>query len=570
MSSKWSQVVHTWEQADSFVSSMASRGLFNKAVDGETLHLRQTSCGLVEGSHRCPLRREGKSGGSYCGACGCGDTKIARLDGEGYTKLHYPYLICPLGRPGFSNHQGNFDACFVINLPDRVDRLSSFHERMKNTGWPFVRPEVFQATDGRKVGVPEWWKQGPGAWGCLQSHIRVIEHCLNNGITSVLILEDDAVFRDNFAEMWEAFIKEVPNDWQQLYLGGQHIKGEGKGATPISDRVCIPHNVNRTHAYALRGEGLKIAYRHLTNYADHALTPRHHVDHRYGVLHMQGAIKVYAPREWLAGQAEGKSDINNKVLSQTFWSGEGRRRERPTGDRRQRVHLDRLKESILHASKGKILAVVLGPFRSGTSAMTGALVQAGAHPGHRVIRPNARNPKGFFEAVALQRACYDIYPEPLLHLAVTDPIQRALKLGQWLEAQLTVENPIIVAKHPVLCFLTSEMEAMWPGVRYISMHRPIEKAAASLNAIPEWHDRIAAHGYDVALDCITRLDTARDDFLLGLKSADEDGRFVRVQYDELVDNPRGAMLPVRELLHLSDAQYDRAVAFIDPALRRTP
>ncbi len=107
----WEGVKETWAKAESFGRSLLSRSLGDRRVSLEQLQVRNVSChgqtleGAVVGP-ACSNRRLSEDGVShYCGACGCGDKKIARLDGEGYTKLHYPYLECPIGREGFSNGQ---------------------------------------------------------------------------------------------------------------------------------------------------------------------------------------------------------------------------------------------------------------------------------------------------------------------------------------------------------------------------------------------------------------------------------------------------------------------------------
>lgn len=105
----WNQVKGTWIQAGSFLKSMTSRGLTSRRVDITIKGQRHESCfgtdpsGRVTGTACRSLSKSPIDGGAFCGACGCGDTGVARLDGEPYSKLDYPYLECPRQRPGFSN-----------------------------------------------------------------------------------------------------------------------------------------------------------------------------------------------------------------------------------------------------------------------------------------------------------------------------------------------------------------------------------------------------------------------------------------------------------------------------------
>jgi glycosyltransferase involved in cell wall biosynthesis len=115
---QWNGVKHAWEKADAFIKAMASRGAIAAAKDilsidgvsGERVSAavyqeRVVSCFGGNGAPPCVHVRISTDKGSFCDACGCGGARLARLDGEGYTKLHYPELQCPLKRKGFSNYE---------------------------------------------------------------------------------------------------------------------------------------------------------------------------------------------------------------------------------------------------------------------------------------------------------------------------------------------------------------------------------------------------------------------------------------------------------------------------------
>ncbi|MBI1389927.1 MAG: hypothetical protein GC154_15915 [bacterium] len=230
-----------------------------------------------------------------------------------------------------------FDHVVCINLDRRGDRWRRFQENVASAGWPFVEIERFSAVDGHKVPSPGWWRAGGGAWGCHQSHVRILQQAIQDGMQSLLILEDDAVLPQRFPEVIEAFLSRVPADWDAIMLGGQHLRppeivDEG---TP---EIVQVRNGNRTHAHALRGNYIKDAYRHLCNYPEHAQRPRFHVDHRLGMLHESGKYKVYAPDPWMIGQANGRSDIAGDECSLRFWSGDPRNPRNP-GDPRNPIGL---------------------------------------------------------------------------------------------------------------------------------------------------------------------------------------------------------------------------------------
>lgn len=102
----WNTVKETWTKAEVFFTSAKSRGLVATATNtgGEkapedVITLRKQQC-----FGGCSQLRYTIDQKPFCGACGCGSNKLAILTSEdGYSKLDYPYLECPLKKPGFSN-----------------------------------------------------------------------------------------------------------------------------------------------------------------------------------------------------------------------------------------------------------------------------------------------------------------------------------------------------------------------------------------------------------------------------------------------------------------------------------
>jgi len=106
-----------------------------------------------------------------------------------------------------------------------------------------------------------------------------------------------------FAEKVRTFLAEVPDDWDQLMLGGQHY-GSARGRTDNA-RIVRCTNCQRTHAYALRGRFLRDLYQRWME------TRSGHCDHVMGP--MQRNYRVYAPEPFLCGQGQGKSDIRGSL-----------------------------------------------------------------------------------------------------------------------------------------------------------------------------------------------------------------------------------------------------------------
>ena len=216
-----------------------------------------------------------------------------------------------------------FDRIYVINRPDREQRLKSFLNDIEESN--LADPEdivVYPAIMGNRTSFPSYFQAGAGAWGCLRSHIRIIEdvimeqNILNKTIGSILILEDDAEFIPEALPMLNAFMHNVPTNWDQIYLGGQHRREpEHIGI----QRVMRAMSVNRTHAYALKRKIYKKVYVHLNHAPDYMGRQNHHVDHQYEVAHRRKDWNVYCPATWLAAQKEGRSDICDQDLGHRIW-----------------------------------------------------------------------------------------------------------------------------------------------------------------------------------------------------------------------------------------------------------
>lgn len=207
------------------------------------------------------------------------------------------------------------ERAFVISLPFRKDRLSSF--RSFTAGFKSIPEiELWPAIHGDTCLPPETWVAGAGAWGCYRSHLGLLEYCLNNSVTSYIVFEDDAQFRPDFDDKFESFVSKVPDDWQQVYLGGQLLHCDTHPTVKICEGVYRPYNVNRTHCYIVSRGGMLPIYQHLS---DLPFVAREHIDHHLGRWHEDQRNAVYCPGRWLVGQMGSSSNVSGKIEEVQFF-----------------------------------------------------------------------------------------------------------------------------------------------------------------------------------------------------------------------------------------------------------
>lgn len=216
-----------------------------------------------------------------------------------------------LRKPSISSMKSFFDQVWLINLKRRPERLERFWSEIEKANWPFRRPWVFEAIDGDKVGVPKFWQTGGGSYGCLRSHLSILERAIMDDVETLLVLEDDAVFLTSFADDVAGFLANVPEDWQCLMLGGQHVNSQPIPVKPGIVRAGGGGGIQRTHGYGLRGqEVMRALYRTWANAAVHC-------DWVMGPC--MAEFNTYAPEPFLVGQSDGQSDISGQRNPAKFW-----------------------------------------------------------------------------------------------------------------------------------------------------------------------------------------------------------------------------------------------------------
>jgi hypothetical protein len=182
-----------------------------------------------------------------------------------------------------------FDRVIVINVPRRTDRLEQFDKEAKRIGFEY---EVHPAMDGKFLGMD------PIVAGRL-SHIEVLRKIKPD--EKVLICEDDAKFREDFNEVFDEYMADLPTNWDIFYLGA--IKNETQ---PVNKHWVKQVVSTGTQAYCVNPAKVDL-------FIQIAREFDHHIDVAYRVW--ADRTKAYITQPNLVIQHDGFSDLRGELVS---------------------------------------------------------------------------------------------------------------------------------------------------------------------------------------------------------------------------------------------------------------
>lgn len=142
-----------------------------------------------------------------------------------------------------------------------------------------------------------------GCEACALTHQMVFKDIVAKGYQRALILEDDALFEDNFLEKFAA-IQEL-EDWQMFYFGGTLVNATGK---PIGNSAKI-NNALCGHAYMIRGAALLEAIK--------MIPERPTQPHDCYLCELQKIYPTYISIPFLILQKPGHSSIEGRFMDYT-------------------------------------------------------------------------------------------------------------------------------------------------------------------------------------------------------------------------------------------------------------
>lgn len=184
---------------------------------------------------------------------------------------------------------------FCINCAHRTDRWEHAQAQFAKFGLTTV--QRFDAHTGVIVH-----DQVNNNAGCTASHRALLEIIAFNRWPRAFIFEDDfEIIYEDFHDRWARYIKDVPADWDMIYLGA------GYGEPPVA-RVS-PHVIRAARLLTTSSYG--ITWQHARKIAPYisGIGP---IDSLYGGFHRDARTYIFQPR--LVVQYPNFSDLQGREM----------------------------------------------------------------------------------------------------------------------------------------------------------------------------------------------------------------------------------------------------------------
>jgi GR25 family glycosyltransferase involved in LPS biosynthesis len=197
-----------------------------------------------------------------------------------------------------------FKKLYCINLDSRPDRWERAKELFDQHG---LDVERVSGINGSQLGLDFGPEIKEGAIGCSLSHLFTIKYAQQNNLDNFLLLEDDVEFDDEINQKFFSYIDQVPDDWEMLYLGGQHFHG--------MNLKQVNENIFKCE-YTLAAQSVGIRNTLYQRLIDKVMNISKINDIHYAEMHKD--INAYVIVPHLTWQRVSYSDIEQVTVDYTF------------------------------------------------------------------------------------------------------------------------------------------------------------------------------------------------------------------------------------------------------------
>jgi glycosyl transferase, family 25 len=125
-----------------------------------------------------------------------------------------------------------FDRLAIIHLSDRDDRLRALTRELSKIGIDIDSPKV-TIPNPPMPETPNGF-HSRGVYGSFLSHLEIIEKAYRDGLDTVLVLEDDAIFSRRFRSQQQLISNHLrDHEWDLCFIGHSVLKELPHSATGL-------------------------------------------------------------------------------------------------------------------------------------------------------------------------------------------------------------------------------------------------------------------------------------------------------------------------------------------------
>ncbi|CAG8696430.1 21240_t:CDS:1 [Dentiscutata erythropus] len=200
-----------------------------------------------------------------------------------------------------------FEHAYVINLEYRDDRRKKMKALGDYLGLDLDIIKAVNKFDDRALSKLNMSNLEAGPKACYLSYYSVIESNVKNGYKNAIILEDDVDMELNITDIMSEVHRNLPNNWDILYLGSCHEKGNKLIKTNLTIHKLHKSRYPKcTHAYAASTKGAKKLLKKLKigNTTDK-------IDREIPALIAAGKIVSYSIYPQIVVQIKGANDLSD-------------------------------------------------------------------------------------------------------------------------------------------------------------------------------------------------------------------------------------------------------------------
>ena len=182
-----------------------------------------------------------------------------------------------------------FPAAYLINLPERKDRLRSAKKELGKVGW-VLGPQGVKLYPAQKFKERGTFPN-VGCRGTFCSHLACLHDAHQQGERNVILLEDDIVLTSSVPHLTSSIMRQLEEtQWDFCYLGHEQTGPVRNANSKTADVRLLPYrgHILQAHFVLINGRILSRLIRHLER-----VLAGTEGDQEYGPMPVDGAYNIF-------------------------------------------------------------------------------------------------------------------------------------------------------------------------------------------------------------------------------------------------------------------------------------